>query len=226
MELIKRRHFDFEKVLHEPVSQIAFEAYEVENLEPLTLLLQTGYMTIKSSIRQFGQTWYYLDFPNREVAGAFSAYILKSYTQKDRVGVVQFTAEIARSLLAGDLVKLRKIMEVFFAGIPYNVHKKNEATFQAIFFALFRLLGEFIEAESCTNDGRIDAVVQTSEAIYLFEFKMDNDPTALEQIKDKEYFQKFLLDPRKIHLIGVNFDSEKGNLIGWQNAVLQGGILQ
>ena len=226
MELIKRRHFDFEKVLHEPVSQIAFEAYEVENLEPLTLLLQTGYMTIKSSIRQFGQTWYYLDFPNREVAGAFSAYILKSYTQKDRVGVVQFTAEIARSLLAGDLVKLRKIMEVFFAGIPYNVHKKNEATFQAIFFALFRLLGEFIEAESCTNDGRIDAVVQTSEAIYLFEFKMDNDPTALEQIKTKEYFQKFLLDPRKIHLIGVNFDSEKGNLIGWQNAVLQGNVLQ
>ena len=172
-------------------------------------------MTIKSAEQKFGQTWYFLDFPNREVAGAFSAYILNSYAGKTQTGVVQFTAEVATSLLNGDLGKLRKIMEVFFAGIPYTVHRKNEATFQAIFFALFRLLGEFIEAESCTNDGRIDAVVQTEKAIYFFEFKLDNDPTALAQIKNKEYFQKFLLDPREIHLIGVNFDTERGNLVGW-----------
>ncbi|MBO7092892.1 MAG: PD-(D/E)XK nuclease domain-containing protein, partial [Victivallales bacterium] len=55
----------------------------------------------------------------------------------------------------------------------------------------------------------------TENAIYLFEFKLDNDPTALDQIKKKQYFQKYLLDKREIHLIGVNFDSEKGNLIGW-----------
>lgn len=131
---------------------------------------------IKSTEQKFGQTWYFLDFPNREVAGAFSAYILNSYAGKTQTGVVKFAAEIATSLLNGDLEKLRKIMEVFFAGIPYSVHKKNEATFHAIFFALFRLLGEFIEAESCTNDGRVDAVVQTANAIYLFEFKLDNDP--------------------------------------------------
>ena len=124
------------------------------------------------------------------------------------------TAEISK--LDGDLEKLRRIMEVFFSGIPYPVHRKNESTFQAIFFALFRLLGEFIEAESCTSDGRIDAVVQTPKAIYLFEFKLDNDPSALEQIKRKEYFKKYMLDPREIHLIGVNFDTEKGNLIGWE----------
>ncbi|MBQ9787232.1 MAG: PD-(D/E)XK nuclease domain-containing protein, partial [Lentisphaeria bacterium] len=47
------------------------------------------------------------------------------------------------------------------------------------------------------------------------EFKLDNDPTALEQIKAKEYFQKYLLDTRDIYIIGVNFDSGKGNLIGW-----------
>ena len=107
-------------------------------------------------------------------------------------------------------------MEVFFAGIPYPAHKKNESTFQAIFFALFRLLGEYIEAESTTDNGRIDAVIQTEKAIYLFEFKMDKKKTALSQIRQKEYFKKYLLDQREIYIIGVNFDSQKGNLTSWK----------
>ena len=112
-------------------------------------------------------------------------------------------------------------MEVFFAGIPYDVHKKQEANFQGIFFSIFRLLGVYVEAESATNDGRIDAVVQTAKAIYIFEFKLDNDPTALEQIKEKEYFKKYLLDKRDIYIVGVNFDSVKGNLIGWEDEKIE-----
>ena len=79
----------------------------------------------------------------------------------------------------------------------------------------------YVEAESTTNDGRIDAVIQTQQAIYIFEFKLDNDPTALEQIKEKEYFKKYLLDKRDIYIIGVNFDSVKGNLVGWEDAKVE-----
>ena len=60
-------------------------------------------------------------------------------------------------------------------------------------------------------------VIQTPRAIYIFEFKLDNDPTALEQIKEKEYFKKYLLDKREIYIIGVNFDTAKGTLIGWED---------
>ena len=221
MELIKEKDFDIQANLQESVPEIAFSAFEIDDIDPLTLLLQTGYLTIKDTEEKFDSTWYFLDFPNREVANAFSAYILNSYTGKTQTGSVKFVAEIATSLLKNDLKKLRKIMEVFFAGIPYPVHKKNEATFQGIFFSIFRLLGCYIEAESMTNDGRIDAVVQTPKAIYLFEFKMDNDPTALAQIKKKEYFQKYLLDERDIYIFGVNFDTVKGNLIGWEEEKLQ-----
>ena len=216
MELTKQRNFDFQEALKEAVPQVAFSAFEINDIDPLTLLLQTGYITIKSTEERFGQTWYYLDFPNREVTGAFSTYILNSYAGKTQTASVQFTAEIATALLKKDLKKLRKIMEVFFAGIPYTAHKKQEATFQTIFFSIFRLLGLYVEAESTTNDGRIDAVVQTDDAIFIFEFKLDNDPTALEQIRQKEYFKKYLLDKREIYIIGVNFDSLKGNLVGWE----------
>ena len=218
MELTKQQDFDFETALNEPVPQVTFNAFEIDNIDPLTLLLQTGYVTIKGTEERFGQTWYYLDFPNTEVTTAFSAYILNSYAGKTQTAGVRFVAEFATSLLNNDLKKLRKALETFFAGIPYDVHKKQEANFQGIFFAIFRLLGVYVEAESTTNDGRIDAVVQTQKAIYIFEFKLDNDPTALEQIKEKEYFKKYLLDKRDLYIIGVNFDSVKGNLVGWEDA--------
>ena len=217
MELTKKTEFDFRSVIGgDSVPEIAFSAFEIDSIDPLTLLLQTGYVTIKDTEERFGQTWYYLDFPNLEVTTAFSAYILNSYAGKTQTEGVRFTAEFATSLLNNDLKKLRKAMEVFFAGVPYDVHKKQESTFQGIFFSLFRLLGVYIEAESATNDGRIDAVVQTPKAIYIFEFKLDNDPTALEQIKEKEYFKKYLLDKRELYIIGVNFDTVKGNLVGWE----------
>ncbi|MBO5309352.1 MAG: AAA family ATPase, partial [Lentisphaeria bacterium] len=76
MELTKQKDFNFEAALKEAVPQVAFSAFEIDNIDPLTLLLQTGYITIKGTEERFGQTWYFLDFPNREVAGAFSAYIL------------------------------------------------------------------------------------------------------------------------------------------------------
>ena len=217
MELAKQKNFDFESSLKEPVPQITFNAFEIDNIDPLTLLLQTGYVTIKGTEERFGETWYYLDFPNTEVTSAFSAYILNSYAGKTQTDGVRFVSEFATSLVKNDLKRLRKAMESFFAGIPYDVHKKQESTFQGIFFSVFRLLGVYIEAESETNDGRIDAVVQTPKAIYIFEFKLDNDPTALSQIKEKEYFKKYLLDNRDIYIIGVNFDSVKGNLVGWQD---------
>ena len=220
MELTKQKDFNFEAALKDAVPQVAFNAFEIDNIDPLTLLLQTGYITIKGTEERFGQTWYFLDFPNREVAGAFSAYILNSYAGKTQTVSVQFTAEIATALLNKDLKKLRKAMEVFFAGIPYTSHKKQESTFQTIFFSIFRLLGLYVEAESATNDGRIDAVVQTKDAVFIFEFKLDNDPTALEQIKEKEYYKKYLLDKREICIIGVNFDSEKGNLVGWEDELI------
>ena len=222
MELTKKTEFDFRSVIGgDSVPEIAFSAFEIDNIDPLALLLQTGYVTIKGTEERFGQTWYFLDFPNMEVTTAFSAYILNSYAGKTQTTGVRFVAEFATSLLNNDLKKLRKAMEVFFAGIPYDVHKKQESTFQGIFFSLFRLLGVYIEAESATNDGRIDAVVKTPQAIYLFEFKLDNDPTALAQIRAKEYFKKYLLDKRDIYIVGVNFDSVKGNLAGWEEEKIE-----
>ena len=216
MELAKKTDFNFEDAVSKAVPGVTFDAFEIPNIDPVTLLLQTGYLTIKSSEIRFNKRWFWLDFPNEEVAESFSTYLLNSYVGRTQREVGSFSADLATAFLEGNLNQARKVLEAFFAGVPYTTHKKSEATFQSIFYAIFRLLGFNIEAESCTNDGRIDAVVQTEDHIYLFEFKLDKDDSALSQIKEKEYFKKYLLSSKKITLIGVNFDSEKGQLIDWQ----------
>ena len=107
-------------------------------------------------------------------------------------------------------------MEVFFAGISYDVHHKDESNFENIFFALFRLLGYYIKAESRTNDGRIDAAAETEKYVFIFEFKLDNDDSALSQIKEKEYYKQYELSNKKIFLNGVRFDTQTGQITDWQ----------
>ena len=216
MELAKKTDFNFEDAVSKAVPGVTFDAFEIPNIDPVTLLLQTGYLTIKSSEIRFNKRWFWLDFPNEEVAESFSTYLLNSYVGRTQREVSSFSADLATAFLEGNLNQARKVLESFFAGVPYTIHKKSEATFQTVFYAIFRLLGFNVEAESCTNDGRIDAVVQTDDHIYLFEFKLDDDDTALSQIKEKAYFKKYLQSSKKITMIGVNFDSVKGQLIDWQ----------
>lgn len=216
MELVKKTCFDFESVLSRPVSAVAFEAFEIDKIDPLSLLLQTGYLTIKSLERKFNMPWYWLDFPNQEVSVSFNTYLLNAYVEKSRSDITNFCELLADSMVNGDVDRLRKVLETFFAGISYDVHHKDESNFQNIFFAIFRLLGYYIKAESRTCDGRIDAVTETGAWIYLFEFKLDRDKSALEQIKTKEYFKPYLLSSKRIMLIGVNFDTESGKLSDWQ----------
>ena len=216
MKLVKSRNFDFESSLNEPVPGIAFNAFEIDNIDPLTLLFQTGYVTIKGTVQKMGETWYDLDFPNREVAGAFNTYVLNSYSGKTQTGVVKFAAELTDALENGNVKQLRKTMEVFFAGIPYDVHHKNESNFQNIFFALFRLLGIYIKAESRTNDGRIDAVAETEKFVFIFEFKLDDDDSALDQIREKQYYKQYELSGKKIFLNGVTFSTQTGQIADWR----------
>ncbi len=77
IQLIKEQHFDFEKVLNKPVSNMDFSAYEVDNLYLLPLLFQTGYLTINHAQYNDGLTMFYLDFPNIEVKVAFDTYLIK-----------------------------------------------------------------------------------------------------------------------------------------------------
>ncbi len=159
---------------------------------------------------------YRLDFPNREVSDSFNKYLLTAYTGQDVSAGPNFCRKLARAFASADLPQIQTLMESFFAGISYEVHHKDESNFQNIFFTIFRMLGYIVHAESHTSDGRIDAVVEMPAAVFLFEFKLDGDRSALEQIRRKTYYQSYLATDKRLFLVGCNFSTETGRISDWQ----------
>ena len=217
LKLIRKQQFNLEKVLNAPVSSFAFDAYDVDHLNPLTLLLQTGYLTIDKAVERYGDTAYMLRFPNLEVKGSFDAY-LAGYCSGLHVNQVKDSVYIlADKVTAGDIDGFMETMKVFFAKVAYDVHLKDENNYQMLFFLIFMLLGISITAESRTNNGRIDAVATNEDFVFVFEFKLNkNDDIALQQMKERDYFRRYMNSGKKIYLIGVNFDSEAAQIDSWK----------
>ena len=216
LELISRKHLNMEEILKTPVSGFAFDAYEVDDIDPLMLLLQTGYLTIDSAVRRHDDTAYMLRFPNLEVKASFETYLaghcsgLYPYQVKDSV------YRLADAVTAGDVDGFMEAMKVFFAKVPYNVHLKDENNFQLLFFSVFMLLGISITAESNTNQGRIDAVAANGDYVFVFEFKLDKSAEiAMEQLRTRDYFRRYMNSEKRVFLIGVNFDKEVGQIDKW-----------
>ena len=216
LKLAKEQQLDFEKALSEPVSELAFDSYEIDRLQALPLLFQTGYLTIKSSVEKFGRQLYYLGFPNQEVESAFEAYLLEKYAEIPKESVDTGIIDIASALNQGDIDGAMHKMQTFFTRIPYDIQVANEKYYQTIFYIIFRLLGLFIEAESRTNRGRIDAVVKTDNYIFIFEFKLNGSAEdALKQINDREYYQTYLDSGKNVTLVGAEFSTAERGLRKW-----------
>ena len=185
-------------------------AYEPDCPNVIPLLFQTGYLTIKGFDDMGGWRTYSLGFPNKEVRNSFNARLAKAYVG-DGSSISSTQIKCLRALRAGDLETFFSSMKVFFANIPYDISSRApEETYQAIFCSILYFIGVGVTPEVRTNEGRIDAVMETPDHVYVMEFKRDASASeALSQIKDKKYYEKFLGSCKKITLIGVNFDSTK-----------------
>ncbi|MBQ6473070.1 MAG: AAA family ATPase [Victivallales bacterium] len=216
LELMKKQRFNLEKVLEAPVSNFAFDAFEIDRIPPLTFLLQTGYLTIDRAVKRYGDTAYWLRFPNLEVKGSFETYLAGYCSGMQSAQVKDSVYRLADAVTAGDVDGFMETMKVFFAKVPYDVHLKDENSFRLLFFSVFMLLGISITAESRTNQGRIDAVAANEDYVFVFEFKLDKSgEIALEQIKERDYYRRYMNSCKKIMLVGVNFDMEQGQIQDW-----------
>lgn len=64
--------------------------------------------------------------------------------------------------------------------------------------------------------GRIDSLVETDTHIYIMEYKLNQSAqVALEQIKQKRYYQAYWNVSKPVVGVGVNFSSESKNIEGW-----------
>jgi hypothetical protein len=189
--------------------------YREDFNNPIPLLYQSGYLTIKKYDPAFAA--YTLGFPNEEVKYGFIEELLPAYTSIPMVNDWTI-GRFIKDLQAGNVESFMTRFKSYFSRVPYEFYTATEKFNQLVFYLIFTLMGQFVKVEEHSIIGRSDAVVETDDAIYIFEFKLDENATAeeaLKQIDDKGYATPYLSSGKKIVKVGVEFDTEKRTIGRW-----------
>ena len=192
------------------------ESADVNNISIISLLFQTGYLTIKRATPSLSGERYELGFPNFEVAHAFQQHLLADYinTSTTQVGAL-FLADLEEALNDQKIDWFIQILNAIFAGIPHTLFLPQEAYYHSIVYLILKLLGFSILAEPMTSQGRIDALLELPDKIYIFEFKMSTAQIALDQIEARGYDEPYRASGKPIILLGSAFDKETRAIGDW-----------
>lgn len=215
VELLKRSGYDLRTLIdgiEAPSS--SFMEYRVDANNPIPLIYQSGYLTIKDYDKEFGN--YLLEFPNDEVRYGFINFLVPYYTSMVNDDQGFYIGKFVQELRSGDYDSFLTRLQAFFADFPYELSDKTERHYQVVFYLVFKLMGQFTDAEVRSARGRADAVVKTPKYIYVFEFKLNGTAEqALRQIDEKGYLIPYQADGRELVKIGVEFSAEQRNIGGW-----------
>jgi len=183
-----------------------FNSYDITNLHTITLLFQTGYLTVK---QKDDLEVFVLGYPNKEVEQSMLKYLLVGFSRNEDGTVL--AKGLIRALQAHDLAKFIETINILFSSIPSQIFIDNkEAYYHSIIYMAIRLCGFHIQAEVNHAKGRLDAVMKIENRVYIFEFKLDKTAEeAIKQIHEKQYAKAYLGQGLEIYLVGINFSSQK-----------------
>ena len=209
------------------LTESELQTYRAIAQEPFPILFQSGYLTIKEYIKE--ARLYRLGFPNDEVRYGFLENLLPAYAVvpfgETGKSVWQFVEDVRKGNVNGFMERMQSLI----AGVSYDNFsskelKLREQNYQIAVYLIFKLMGQFVQTEVHCAMGRADCIVQTTDSIYIFEFKLSgvgNAEDALEQIKENAYAAKYKTDGKKIVLIGTSFSEETRTIQDWKTEVLE-----
>jgi hypothetical protein len=229
--LVKLINADYRyKIKDIKINSSIYDWYDLKNLNYISIMLQTGYLTFKKSL---GDNSYIVNYPNKEVENSFSEMMLGGYVHQHPAMMSTTVLDIQEAFDENNPEKVVAIIGDMFKTVPLQffsepIEKKdkqgnitiinkavNENFYHAIIYLLFSILGVKMNVEVSTQEGRIDAVVETESHIYIFEFKKNRKAAvAIQQMKDKNYATLYSLSKKQIVLIGVCFTMQKRGISG------------
>jgi hypothetical protein len=197
------------------VSLKDFGTFEIDNIDPLPLLYQTGYLTITDYDTVSRR--YTLDFPNGEVRSSFYEALLVQHVTLRGGSVYRLDTALFGALAAGNIEVAMDALEEFVGAIPYDITIKSERYYHTLVHLIFSLIGLRCRSEVRIAKGRIDTVVEMDKHVYLFEFKIDKSAEeALAQINSKKYALPWRGTGKKVFKVGVNINTSERNIDGWK----------
>jgi len=210
-----RKHGQF-AVENTPVNSVTFDKFDIEHIELVSLLFQTGYLTIKE--RDVLPGSYILDYPNQEVRESMYQFLLDDLAHNSyRTNTGRTMLDMNTAFLNRDLGRIRQILASILADLPAETYQKQtEGLFHGLIHIIFSYLGIYIQSEVHSSQGRADAVVETPGEVYLFEFNFNQSAAvALAQLRANGYGEKYRASGKVLTAIGVNFNSAERSIDDW-----------
>jgi len=227
IQLIKEQKHLPERFEQNKTNDLEGGSVNIKQLPLLPLLFQTGYLTISKIGYDGFQQRFYLDYPNEEVRHSFLTYLLAGFTQKDEFEIRPAAVTLRDALIDEKPAIFIQQLQSFISDIPARLHLKKEAYYHSLAYMIFRLVGMQLLLEKETDKGRIDAVLDLPDKVYVIEFKFATDKRtkrvdtlaqkALKQIMDKQYYEAYLGTEKKVILLGIGFLNKE---LGWKMKVL------
>ncbi|MCQ2395239.1 MAG: PD-(D/E)XK nuclease domain-containing protein, partial [Kiritimatiellae bacterium] len=191
---------------------------EATELPAKSLMYQSGYLTIKglseTEVDEIGNPKLILGAPNHEVRGAIRAGWFNNIV---KIPATEFDALVdvaKRQVAAGDVDGLvNETLYRIYAKIPPEWRIRTEADVKRHFRLFMEMLGAKVFAEEGSARGYADAIIETPQFVWVFEFKFNKSTkAAIRQIREKGYADQYKGDKRPVTLVGINFRTAKRNI--------------
>ena len=206
-------YFNVENIV---ADNTTFEKFDIENIELVALLFQSGYLTIKERDIWTGEM--VLDYPNKEVRESMYQFLIGDLAKNaHRTHTGRTMQDLNKAFLQQDLTKVREILNAILADLPAETFlNQTEGLYHGLLHVIFSYLGMFVQSEVHSSLGRADAVVETATDVFLFEFKFNKTAAAaITQIHNQKYADKYRASGKKIIGIGFNFNSTLRRIDDW-----------
>ena len=215
VKMMKETSYDVTRLSGDEVGSTLLTDVDSAFANPVPFLYQAGYLTIKDYDKEY--KLYKVGFPNKEVKDGFLNYLLNFYAPVQSESTNALISRMSRDIRSGNAEGFMQKLEALFAKTSYQIQGDSEKDFQYAMYIILELMGEYVEVEKATSNGRIDILIQTREHVYIIEIKInDTVEAALQQIEEKGYARRFADDKRKLFKIGVRFSTENRCIDDWK----------
>lgn len=218
IRLIEKNNYFLPSLTNIKVGEEILSSFDINNLDLEVILYQSGYLTIDSvEPTSRGGSTYHLKVPNKEVRQSLSDIIIDYMAFTNNTTRTEIQDDLFDALEDKDMEKFKSSLFSMFASIPYNNYTNNdiarfEGFYSSVIYIYLQSLGFHIIGEDVTNKGRIELTIKMDNTIYIIEFKVDTNENALQQIKEKKYYERYLNDNKDIYLVGIKFDTTDKNI--------------
>ncbi len=208
------QHADY-NVAPTTVRKLDLTSFNLAQLNPVAILFQAGYLTVKEVMPATGQLL--LDYPNEEVRQTFLYALLGEYGFGNNELASTRINRLYKAFCARDLDTIIEIINVSLAAVPHQLwQRQSEAMVHAIIHTTFTVLGLYTRSEVSTSRGRADIGVEVPKYVYILELKLGGTAAeAMAQIETRGFGDAYTNGQQEVVKIGIAFDVEERLVGDW-----------